>query len=195
MCVPGELQLGKGKAGEGQSILQRVNGTERRETRQLWNRPEDNLVAKVGCSSPTHWDSSLLGAATGRVLLSGSKSSPWEDLKGALWKGEKRGGRTARGPEPAPHGAFPRAFSLLCPAALLGGCGTSRGRASAAQRREPPERGSVRDSGSSAAGGAGAGSWQLEQRRGARPWVPAEGATLVPSRGSSDGRVRVPTAK
>lgn len=193
MCVPGELQLGKGKAGEGQSILQRVNGTERRETRQLWNRPEVNLVAKVGCSSPTHWDSSPLGAATGRVLLSGSKSSPWEDLKGALWKGEKRGPPGDLSPPRTER--FPRAFSLLRPAALLGGCGTSRGRASAAQRREPPERGSVRDSGSSAAGGAGAGSWQLGQRRGARPWVPAEGATPVPSRGSSDGRVRVPTAK
>lgn len=95
--MPGELQLGKGKAGEGQSILQRVNGTERRETWQLWNHPEDELVAKVGCSSPTHWGSRPLGAAAGRVFLSGSKPSLREDLKGALWKGEERGGRTQPG--------------------------------------------------------------------------------------------------
>lgn len=39
------------EAGGGQSILQTVNGRERREARGLWNHPEDKLVAAPGCSS------------------------------------------------------------------------------------------------------------------------------------------------
>lgn len=190
MCVPGELQLGKGKAGEGQSILQRVNGTERRETRQLWNRPEDNLVAKVGCSSPTHWDSSPLGAATGRVLLSGSKSSPWEDLKGALWKGEKRGPpgdlsppRTERFPAPSPSSA---------PQRCSGDAGPAEG------ERAPRSAGNPRNGarcGTAApalpAGpGQGAGSWSSAEvpgpgylrrvRRSSRVGVPPTAVSVSP---------------
>lgn len=173
--MPGELQLGKGKAGEGQSILQRVNGTERRETRQLWNRPEDNLVAKVGCSSPTHWDSSPLGAATGRVLLSGSKSSPWEDLKGALWKGEKRGGRTARGPEPAPHGAFPPRLLPPPPRSAARGM---RDQQRASERRAAPGTPGT---------GLGAGQRLQRCRRGRGRELAAGAAPRCPALGTCGG--------
>lgn len=56
------------EAGGGQSILQTVNGKERREERGLWNHPEDKLVAAPGCSS--------LGGVPARPAPAGGKRAP-----------------------------------------------------------------------------------------------------------------------
>lgn len=172
--MPGERQPGKGEAREGQSILQRVNGTERRETWQLWNRPEDNLVAEVGCSSPTHRDSSPLGAAAGRVLLSGSKPLLGRDEGSTRERRRKRRQYPAWGPEPAPHRVFPPCLPSPRPGPPLSAARGMRDQQRASERRAAP---------GTPGAALGAGPRPQRCRRGPGRELAAAGAARCPALG------------